>query len=113
MTFIKLSILAFYARIFPQKWFQWTVWGNAVFMALWGCAGVCGNIFQCIPIQFLWDPTLDGHCIQYGIFATVLGALTVVTDLIILVIPMPLVWKLHITKRKKWRLSTVFAFGGV
>ncbi|MCJ1418950.1 hypothetical protein MMC32_005301 [Xylographa parallela] len=37
---------------------------------------------------------------------------SIITDIILLVLPLPLVWKLKVTKSQKWGVSAVFMLGG-
>ncbi|KAI4861116.1 hypothetical protein F4820DRAFT_452211 [Hypoxylon rubiginosum] len=110
---IKWSILAFYQRIFPQHWFRWALVGVALFMGAWMFTTVFAISFQCIPIEYNWDMTIDGgHCINIGQLALVTSVLNVITDVAILVLPLPLVWKLNVTRQRRWGLIILFALGG-
>ncbi|KAI1206784.1 uncharacterized protein F4807DRAFT_469838 [Annulohypoxylon truncatum] len=57
---IKWRILAFYRLIFPQKWFRWALLGVAVFVGAWMFTTVFAISFQCIPIEYNWDTTIEG-----------------------------------------------------
>ncbi|KAI6082199.1 hypothetical protein F4821DRAFT_219273 [Hypoxylon rubiginosum] len=110
---IKWSILAFYQRIFPQHWFRWALLGVAVFMGAWMFTTVFAISFQCIPIEYNWDTTIaGGHCINIGQLALVTSILNVLTDVAILVLPLPLVWRLNVTPKRRWGLIVLFALGG-
>ncbi|MCJ1387010.1 hypothetical protein MMC17_010139 [Xylographa soralifera] len=37
---------------------------------------------------------------------------SIITDIILLILPLPLVWKLKVTKSQKWGVSAVFLLGG-
>ncbi|KAI2463957.1 hypothetical protein F4781DRAFT_95366 [Annulohypoxylon bovei var. microspora] len=110
---IKWSILAFYQRIFPQTWFRWALLGVAVFMGAWMFTTVFAISFQCIPIEYNWDTTIKGgHCINIGQLALVTSILNVITDVAILVLPLPLVWKLNVSRQRRWGLVLLFGLGG-
>ncbi|KAI0839478.1 hypothetical protein F5Y06DRAFT_23125 [Hypoxylon sp. FL0890] len=110
---IKWSIAAFYRRIFPQKWFRWSLLGVTIFMGAWMFTTVFAIIFQCTPIEFNWDTTIPGgHCIDIGALALVTSILNVLTDVAILVLPLPLVWKLKVTPRRRLGLIILFGLGG-
>ncbi|KAI0107963.1 hypothetical protein F4776DRAFT_416780 [Hypoxylon sp. NC0597] len=110
---IKWSILAFYRRIFPQKWFHWTLLGVAVFMGAWMFTTVFAIIFQCIPIEFNWDTSIPGgHCINIGQMALATSILNVLTDVAILLLPLPLVWKLNVSPKRRSGLILLFGLGG-
>ncbi|KAI0537287.1 hypothetical protein GGR58DRAFT_355458 [Xylaria digitata] len=110
---IKWSILAFYGRIFPHKQFHWALLAVGVFMGAWMFTTVFAIIFQCVPIEYNWNMTIQGgHCIAIGQFALVTSILNVVTDVSILILPLPLVWKLNVTHQKRWALIVLFSLGG-
>lgn len=59
------------------------------------------STFNCIPIEKIWNPEVQGTCLsQYRVF---LGAAipNVVTDALLLVVPLPLLWKLQTSWRNK------------
>lgn len=110
---IKWSILAFYWRIFPQKWFRRLLLGVGLFMGAWMVTTVFAICFQCTPFAYNWDTTIPGgHCINIGKFALVTSILNVLTDVAILILPLPQVWQLHVSRRKQWGLTLLFALGG-
>ncbi|KAF4630097.1 hypothetical protein G7Y89_g8043 [Cudoniella acicularis] len=112
MAFIKLSILKMYGDIFISKRFHYCLWAVAVFMIAWATAFSLTAIFQCTPIAFNWDITItDGFCINYGAVVMAAGAFNIATDLTILVMPIPMVLRLHTSKQKKWQVIFAFALG--
>ncbi|KAL8725597.1 MAG: hypothetical protein Q9166_007262 [cf. Caloplaca sp. 2 TL-2023] len=117
ITCIKLSILLFYRRLFPQqttsaKWRICHLLLCTASVAL-GVISIFGSTFQCTPVAFLWDPTIpDGHCINFSAFARFTSVFHIVTDILILAMPMPIVWSLHLDKSKKIGVCGLFLLGG-
>ncbi|KAL6362431.1 hypothetical protein LRP88_03713 [Fusarium phalaenopsidis] len=72
------------------------------------------RIFTCFPIRTYWDPSVNNaHCLnQRKIFFSSLS-LSIVTDLIILIVPIPLTWKLRMPLRKKIKIVLLLGAGGV
>lgn len=72
------------------------------------------RIFTCFPIRTYWDPSVrNAHCLnQRKIFFSSLS-LSIVTDLIILIVPIPLTWKLRMPLRKKIKIVLLLGAGGV
>ena len=69
----------------------------------------------CGPISAYWDPEALAHgsCLdQNAVFVsdTIMSA---VTDLAVLIIPIPLVWNLPIAFRKKLRIVAILGSGGI
>lgn len=108
----KLSILCLYHRIFPQRWFRNASLGVAAFMTAWYFTATFGSIFQCVPLASQWDPTVSGHCVNYGSSARVMGIVNIITDFVLLGLPMPLVWRIQTSITKKWQLTVTFMLGG-
>ena len=108
----KLSILCLYNRIFPQRWFRVASIVLAAFISSWALAAVFVSIFQCIPVSSQWDPKISGHCVNYGSSVRATGIINIITDFILLGLPMPLVWRIKTSTTKKWQLTITFVLGG-
>ncbi|KAH7262935.1 integral membrane protein [Fusarium tricinctum] len=72
------------------------------------------RIVNCYPIRTYWDPTVrNAHCLnQRKIFFSDL-ALSIVTDLIILLVPIPLTWRLTLSVRKRIKIVLLLGAGGI
>lgn len=113
MAFLKFSILSMYHAIFPQKRFHYCLWAVAIFMACWAISCAFVAIFQCTPIAFGWDPSIaGGTCVNYGALVLVAGICNIVTDFIVLAMPIPLVLKLNLSTQRKRMVIFTFAMGG-
>lgn len=106
-----MSILFLYHRIFIQPWFRVALKLTGALIMAWGITSNLVNIFQCWPISFQWNPTEAGHCIDYAKSSLVFSVVNIITDFVILGLPMPLVWQLKVSKRSKLALSATFAAG--
>ncbi|ROW10728.1 hypothetical protein VPNG_05124 [Cytospora leucostoma] len=112
--FAKASILLLYLRIFGvNRWLRTTIYIGitllAIFYTAMACAGIVG-VVQCVglaaaSIQFCSD---IGGPIQLA-----QSAFNVITDVWILILPMPLVLKLQMPRARKIGLLAVFAVGSV
>ncbi|KAL8811304.1 MAG: hypothetical protein Q9223_007560, partial [Gallowayella weberi] len=92
ITCIKLSILLFYRRLFPDHTTspKWRISHAALCAAsiILGLISLFGSAFQCTPVKYLWDPTIPGgHCINFSAFARFTSVCNVVTDVLILAMP--------------------------
>ncbi|KAI4150138.1 MAG: hypothetical protein L6R39_002333 [Caloplaca ligustica] len=110
---IKFSILALYDRIFPQKAFKRVLVAVATFVLVWSIVIFFMSIFQCVPIRANWDLTVKGRCMNYGLVVWVSGWINIATDFVILGLPLPLIWRLHLKNRKKWGITFTIAAGGL
>ncbi|KAI2633170.1 hypothetical protein GGS26DRAFT_590766 [Hypomontagnella submonticulosa] len=109
IAFIKFSVLSLYNNIFPIRRFHYLVWSLAIFLAAWTFSGTFVAIFQCTPISYVWEPERGGFCINFGLQNLILGILNVITDAFLVAMVIPLVWKLQVSKQKRWLLLCTFA----
>ncbi|RYP21171.1 hypothetical protein DL767_009317 [Monosporascus sp. MG133] len=108
----KTSILLLYLRIFTGvRWFRWGCIFVMACIAMFCLATITATIFQCNPIEKAFNQTMKGHCINNGRFWYANASFNIFTDLIILIIPMPLVYGLQIPRVQKAGLVIVFALG--
>jgi hypothetical protein len=116
--FTKLSIIAFYYRLAgPTDSRLKLILGPLV---VW-CVSLTTtsmflNIFGFKPIEAGWD--LNAKLNPYTALPATklwvaLSAVYTVTDVFILIIPMPLVWRLHMRTEKKIQLTLLFSLGGI
>ncbi|KAF2272788.1 uncharacterized protein EI97DRAFT_196094 [Westerdykella ornata] len=69
------------------------------------------EIFQCVPRQKIWNPTLHGRCIDINKTFIATGVINVIDDFIILIIPLVWTWKLQLRLKQKVGVSAIFATG--
>ena len=109
LVWTKLSILLMFYRIFHVPYFKKAAYGIGIFIIAWVITITFLFIFICVPVQKVWDPTLPGHCInQVGTWIAN-AASTILSDLAILTLPIPAIWKLQLKKTDK--IAVTFAFG--
>lgn len=83
------------------------------FCGLFCVITVIVNVFTCLPVRRYWDRSVPGHC-GVDAFSWWLSQslLNTVSDVLILVMPMPLVKNLlNIPVRQKLGLCIVFGLG--
>ncbi|KAG6010805.1 hypothetical protein E4U21_004193 [Claviceps maximensis] len=107
----KLSLLLMYYRIFRHQYFKRMAWMVGAFVWVWVICITFLFIFICVPVQKLWYPQTPGHCIdQVGTWISN-AASTIFTDLVILIMPAPQIWKLQLRKTEKIGLTLAFSLG--
>ena len=109
----KLSVIFFYARVFTthNKWFRYSLWASGFIVIGILTFSIFESIFQCTPIARAWIPTLDGTCVDEQSAWYAHAALSMVTDVIILTLPLPMLWKLQLKWSQKALISGVFICG--
>jgi hypothetical protein len=114
LIFAKLSALTLFVRLFRPRPFLLTCYismGLLVIAGLW--MTLSGFIF-CVPVHDFWnvlEETRSRHCLPEGPVWFTNAGIQIATDLIILVLPMPLLWKLQMPRRQKWGIMLVFSLG--
>ncbi|CEI68396.1 unnamed protein product [Fusarium venenatum] len=107
----KLSLLLMYYRIFRVPYFKKMAWIVGTFVFAWVITITFLFIFICVPVAKLWYPDLPGHCInQVGTWIAN-AASTIFTDIVILCLPIPPIWKLQLGRSEKLGLTAAFAIG--
>ncbi|PYH47634.1 uncharacterized protein BP01DRAFT_390152 [Aspergillus saccharolyticus JOP 1030-1] len=111
LVWTKLSILLMYYRIFHFPYFKRWAYIIGTFIICWVICITFLFIFICVPVQKLWYPSLPGHCIsQVGTWIANATS-TITTDLVILLLPLPQVWKLQLRLSEKLALTIAFGLG--
>jgi len=113
VALIKTGILLFYWRVFANKKFRYCVYVVEFLVLSTYFIGAFGFAFQCTPASFFWNRKQEGHCIDQKAFDLIASLFFLFTDIVIYVMPMPIVWGLNTTKRRKWELTAVFVMGGI
>lgn len=113
LALVKSSVLCFLLRLFGQKkGLRRFIIGLNVVNLSQMTAVFFAILFQCTPIAFNWDPTIKGgHCVQQRVLFTTTAVFSIVTDLIVLGLPLWIFIDLNIPKRTKIPLLFVFLLG--
>lgn len=109
----KASLLLLYYRLFsPSRRFRVAVYiGTASVFCQWFSLTLT-SIFQCQPVAAFWNRRIQGaKCIDLPRFTIVSGVLNLLTDVLILCLPIPMVWGLHTTNIQKVTLTGLFLLG--
>ncbi|CAO1602397.1 hypothetical protein XANCAGTX0491_006008 [Xanthoria calcicola] len=119
VTTTKISILLFYRRVFMNQAtstrFRVAWYAIAVWALLWGISTFFAAAFQCSPASFYWSKythKTQGTCMDLRILLLVTASLNIVTDVALLILPMPVVWNLNIERSQKFAVSGIFLLGG-
>ncbi|KAL8753698.1 MAG: hypothetical protein Q9199_004866 [Rusavskia elegans] len=66
---IKLSILLLYIRIFGRlRYFKNLAYIIGIFSVCWGIMVILVCALQCRPVQYTWDKSIKGTCINAPLF---------------------------------------------
>ncbi|KAH8652356.1 hypothetical protein BX600DRAFT_527540 [Xylariales sp. PMI_506] len=111
----KITILCFYLRIFPNQGFRRAVFVLMGWVMTTGIALIFAQIFQCRPIQYNWEGwkgTFGAHtCLDVNTLAITSAGLTIAQDVVILLLPVPLLIQLQASWRQKRAILIMFSLG--
>ncbi|KAK6510496.1 hypothetical protein TWF506_009602 [Arthrobotrys conoides] len=113
LLFIKLSILAFYIKISPQRWYRNTVYAVGIFVIAWSITFIFAYIFECPRPSTVWSLDFPRGCVNLPALYYSTASINIASDLIILLLPIPVLQKLQINKQRKWALIAIFSVGVV
>ena len=82
-------------------------------MVLWWIGTILADCLICLPVEYNWKPTVAGHCSNKVLLFIIPPIPWIVTDLAILLMPLPMVWNLHLPRLERVGLASLFMLGGL
>ncbi|KAI1850712.1 hypothetical protein JX266_003994 [Neoarthrinium moseri] len=112
LALVKLSVLFFYLRVFVEPRTKLAVKITIGIVLLWAVGHTLGMVFACSPIPFQWDPTIvGGSCGNLITLYAVLITTNIITDLMVMALPMHTVWHLKMRMAEKVGLTACLTLG--
>ncbi|KAL9093807.1 MAG: hypothetical protein Q9159_000109 [Coniocarpon cinnabarinum] len=112
-TLPKISLCMLYLQVFDIIiWARRVTFGIMVFLVANAIAWLVPTILVCQPISSYWtDHGPPWKCIDYNVVGTWISFPNIISDIVILVLPMPILWHMHLRRTKKIGLAITFATG--
>jgi hypothetical protein len=107
----KISLLFLYYRIFPIKSVRMWSYLFGGLSTCWNIAGVFAAAFQCMPREKIWEPWVDGYCINIFLVQLLVSIPSILCDVGILWLPLPHVLRLKTNLTQKIFLVFMFMLG--
>ncbi|KAJ9134308.1 Cfem domain containing protein [Pleurostoma richardsiae] len=110
----KISILLFYLRIFPRKPIRIATWVLIGLNAGYLIAFEVVSIFQCDPLEGAWrawDGSVTAKCRDINLQGWAAAGCNIVLDLAMLILPLPELYKLNLSLKKKLQVLLMFSLG--
>jgi len=107
----KLSILVFYVSSIPDNGFRLAVFATMGFIILSTAIISTLSIISCYPIPFFWDRDLKGRCLDINGVAFGIGGLSIVQDVIIIALPIPILRGMRLPWKEKIIVLLMLAAG--
>ena len=115
VVFPKLSILASYLRIFLARPYRITAYVLGCIIAANGIAGVVTSLASCHPFSARYQNPeyAELHCIDTVAYWRWISLPNILTDIIMLFLPLPILWSLRMSKKDKFALIFIFMTGSM
>lgn len=114
LALLKMSLLFFYLKIFPNKKVRVALWATIGYNAVWGVAFILIAIFQCRPISYYWtswDGLHTGTCMDANAVGWANAITSIVLDIWMLAIPLFQLRSLQLHMKKKIGVAIMFSTG--
>ncbi|RDL40437.1 uncharacterized protein BP5553_00416 [Venustampulla echinocandica] len=110
----KLSILLQYKRIFCPHNSGTTYW--LIHVLIWSnllyyIAVMIPQIVVCNPREKAWHPYLPGKCLDLPSILITGAVVNIISDFSILILPVHSIWKLQMSRSRKYGVTAIFATG--
>lgn len=110
----KFSILLLYLKLGPIRWFHVAVYITMFIVIGANFALIFAFIFACTPVKRGWDITItEGSCINRAALYIATAVLNMITDILLLLLPIPIVVRLQMPRIQKLGLILIFAIGSM
>lgn len=110
----KISILFLYLQLFPGQTLRRQIKVGLCFCAATAICLELACIFKCWPISFswnYWDGEHQGKCSSMAAQGWANSGLNMFGDIVVLVLPLPTIWKLKLPTEKKLGIIAMFSVG--
>ncbi|OLN86393.1 hypothetical protein CCHL11_06440 [Colletotrichum chlorophyti] len=112
LSLCKIAILFLYARIFTTRRMVLFARVMAAFTMAWTVVTVLIAFFICRPLSDNWSMDLKSrNCGNQPAADGTMGVLNMITDIIVLVMPISHLWRLRLEMYKKVALIVTFSLG--
>lgn len=108
---IKFTFLAQYYRLMAVQTLRTVCVVVALVVGVWSFSQILLAIFQCAPIAKFWDRTIEGRCLNIHFVWYLTAGGNISTDILVFILPMPVLYKLQLPRGQKIFLLGVFCLG--
>lgn len=112
ISMTKLSILELYRLIFPSTTMLYSCISTQAIVVMWALATVFVTLFMCQPIAYNWDLSIpDAKCGNTLASWKSTGIINIITDILVLILPIPALLKVRMAVYKKIIIIATFTLG--
>lgn len=111
VCFSKLSVLLMYSALIPTPTMIRMSVAFGAFIVVWCFANIMAAFLICRPLARNWDFTVPGTCGSQPDFYFTMGIINLITDALLIGMPMPYLYKLAMPMRKKLLAMGLLSIG--
>ena len=102
-------MLALYVRVFrmTDKWFRYSIYVITAYIVLWTIGVYLDILLTCRPVSKYWT----ANCAPTYSTTVSTGVLNIISDVAVLLLPQPQVWKLQMPLKRKIGVSIIMMLG--
>jgi hypothetical protein len=103
--------LYMYTTLIPNR--SMNMWARAIggFITLWSIGDIIGGVMICRPLTRNWDFATPGTCGSHPAYYFAMGVINIITDIIMIALPMPYLYRLRLERRKKLLAMAMLSIG--
>ncbi|KAI9846022.1 MAG: hypothetical protein M1838_001472 [Thelocarpon superellum] len=112
VSLAKVTLLLLFHRLATTAWQRKVFLGVMIFIILYTIAMFFALIFSCHPVAYFWDLTISGgYCVNRTAILIFMAVMNVLTNFVILLLPVPLIWRLRLSRGGKAGVTVMFLVG--
>lgn len=112
LVFIRISLFLQYWRLIREATPYRRVFLTFVAVVMvWSLGILLTLIFICVPVEGYWNKTLPAKCLEDKNVQTTNAIGNILTDVSLLALPIPIIWKLNLSFERKVALTAIFGLG--
>ena len=110
---LKVSVLCFYLHLFPDRKFKLACYVVLGVMVAGGTGFILFDVFQCMPVSAAWtlQHSADAKCVKLSTVAISGASFNVLSEIVIFILPMPILRTLQLKARKKVGVMVLLGLG--
>lgn len=110
LSLVRISVVLLCIRSITYPAFRRVAWGLLIYVAVLNIATFIMAVVVCTPVQKFWDLTLEGTCLP-NTYQWSLAVFNVAGDVFVVVLPLPILLTLKVSRRLKMGLFFLFSVG--
>ncbi|OCK93489.1 uncharacterized protein K441DRAFT_697070 [Cenococcum geophilum 1.58] len=103
----KTAVALQVRQLTPVLWQLHLIIGFVIFLAIWGITAIFAASFQCgLPHPY---QTNGNHCFNQAVFWDYFGVTNIITDFVLILLPVNVLWDIQINRGRKVAILGCFA----